>query len=59
LKIAAKVKKLTMLAVVKQNATRWSSTYNMVNRYFKIQSQLNALVELLELLPTPVEVDIL
>ena len=31
----------------------------MVNRCFKIQSQLSTLFELLELLPTPVEVDIL
>ena len=51
-KAAAKLKTLTKLAVVKENATRWSSMYNMVNRYFKIQSQLSALVELLELLPT-------
>ena len=55
LKVAAKLKKLTKLAVVKENATRWSSTYDMVNRYFRIQLQLSALVELLELLPTPVE----
>ena len=31
----------------------------MVSRYFKIQNQLSALVELLQLLPTPVEVDVL
>lgn len=31
----------------------------MVQRYFQIQSQLNALVELLELLPTPVDVNTL
>jgi hypothetical protein len=59
LKVAAKLKNLTKLAVVKENATWWSSTYDMVNRYFRIQSQLSALVELLELLPTPVEDDIL
>ena len=59
LKVSAKLRQLTKLAVVRENATRWSSTYEMINRYFKIQMQLNSLVELLELLPTPVEVDAL
>jgi hypothetical protein len=59
LKIAAKLRQLTKYACVKENNTRWSSTFNMVNRYFKIQPQLNAIVELLTLLPTPVEVDAL
>ena len=65
LKVAAKLAKLAQLAqltnyaCVKANETRWSSTFNMVHRYFQIQPQLNALVELLELLPTPVEVDTL
>jgi hypothetical protein len=59
LKVAAKLKQLTKYSCVKANDTRWSSTYNMVRRYFQIQPQLSALVELLELLPTPVEVDTL
>lgn len=59
LKVAAKLKQLTNYACVKANDTRWSSTYNMIERYFQIQPQLSALVELLELLPTPVEVDAL
>ena len=59
LKVSAKLRQLTKLAVVKENATRWSSTYQMVDRYFKIQMQLMALVELLPLLPTPIEVDVL
>ena len=59
LKIAAKLRQLTKYACVKENDTRWSSTFNMVKRYFKIQPQLNAIVELLTLLPTPVEVDAL
>jgi hypothetical protein len=59
LKVSAKLRQLTKLAVVKENATRWSSTYQMIDRYFKIQMQLSALVELLALLPTPIEVDTL
>lgn len=59
LKVAAKLKQSTKYATVRENDTRWSSTYNMVRRYFQIQPQLNALVELLHLLPTPVEVDAL
>ena len=59
LKVSAKLRQLTKLAVVRENATRWSSTYEMIDRYFKIQMQLSALVELLELLPTPLEVDTL
>ena len=59
LKVSAKIWQLTKLAVVRENATRWSSTYQMINRYFKIQMQLNVLVELLTLLPTPIEVDTL
>ena len=50
---------LTKLANVRKNATRWLSTYQMIDRYFKIQMQLSALVELLTLLPTSmIEVDI-
>lgn len=59
LKVAAKLKELTRYCVVKSNEMRWSSTYNMVGRYFLIQPQLSVLVELLELLPTPIEVDTL
>jgi hypothetical protein len=60
LKVSAKFRQLTKLAVVRENAaTLWSSTYQMINRYFKIQMQLSALVELLVLLATPIEVDTL
>ena len=59
LKVSAKLRQLTKLAVVKENATRRSSTYQMIDRYFKIQMQLMALVELLPLLPTQIEVDVL
>ena len=59
LKVSAKLRQLTKLAVVRENATRWSSKYEMIDRYFRIQTQLSALVELLALLPTPVEMDTL
>ena len=59
LKVSAKLRQLTKLAVVRENTTRWSSTYLMIDRNFKIQMQLSALVELLTLLPTPIEVDAL
>jgi hypothetical protein len=50
---------MTNLAVVWENATRWSSMYEMIDCYFKIQMQLSALDVLLELLPPPLEVDTL
>ena len=59
LKVSAKLWQLTKLAVVRENATRWSSTYQMIDHYFKIQMQLSALIELLMLLPTSIEVDTL
>ena len=59
LKVSAKLRQLTKLAVVLENATRWSSTHQMIDRYFKVKMQLSELVELLTLLPTPIEVDTL
>jgi hypothetical protein len=59
LKIAAKLRKLTAYSTVRKNDTRWSSTFQMLSRFFKIQQQLGVIVELLDLLPTHVEIDIL
>ena len=59
LKIAAKLRQLTAYSTVRENDTRWSSTYQMLTRFFKIQSQLSVLAELLELLPSHLETDIL
>ncbi len=59
LKIAAKLRKLTAYTTVRENDTRWSSTFQMLSRFFKIQHQLGVIVELLELLPTHVKIDIL
>ncbi len=59
LKIAAKLGKLTAYSTVCENDTRWLSTFQMLSRFFKLQQQLGVIVELLELLPTHVEVNIL
>jgi hypothetical protein len=59
LKIAAKLRQLTAYSTVRENDTRWSSTYQMLTRFFKIQSQLSVLAELLEWLPSHLETDIL
>jgi hypothetical protein len=59
LKIAAKLGKLTAYSTVCENDTRWLSTFQMLSRFFKIQQQLGVIVELLELLPTHVEINIL
>ena len=60
LNVSAKLRQLSKLAVLKENATRWSSTHQMIDRYTKIQMQLlSALVVLLVLLLTPIEVDTL
>ena len=59
LKIAAKLGKLTAYSTVCENDTRWLSTFQMLSRFFKLQQQLGVIVELLELLPTHVEINIL
>ena len=53
LKIAAKLRQLTAYSTVRENDTCWLSTYKMGTRFFKIQSQLSVLVELLECLAQP------
>jgi BED zinc finger len=59
LKVAAKLRQLTAYSTVRENDTRWSSTYQMIKRFFKIQSHLSVLAELLEWLPSHLETDIL
>jgi hypothetical protein len=51
LKIAAQLRELTSYCAVLENNTRWSSTFEMVQRFLKIQTQLSGVVELLSLLP--------
>ena len=60
LKVSAQLRKLTSLHTVKENDTRWSFTFNMVARFFEIQSELSsAVVDLIPLIPTLVECDLL
>jgi hypothetical protein len=59
LKIASQLRELTSYCAVRENDTRWSSTYNMIARFLKIQNALSGIVELLSLLPNHLEVDVL
>ena len=59
LKIASQLSDLTDYAAVRDNDTRWSSTYNMLKRFLNIKTELSAIVELLTLFPNHLEVDIL
>ena len=59
LKVSAQLRKLTSLHTVKENDTRWSSTFNMVDRFFQIQTELSAVADLIPLIPTLVECDLL
>jgi hypothetical protein len=59
LKIALQLRDLTDYAPLRDNNTRWSSTYNMMKRFLKIKTELSAIVELLALFPNHLEVYIL
>jgi ribosomal protein L37AE/L43A len=59
LKVAAKLRQITAYSTVRENDTRWSSTFQMIDRFLKIQGHLSQMVELLALLPNPIELDIL
>lgn len=59
LKIASKLRELTSYCPVRENDTRWSSTFNMLDRFLKIQKELSGIVELLSLLPNHLEVALL
>jgi hypothetical protein len=59
LKVSAQLRKLTSLHTVKENDTRWSSAFNMVDRFFQIQTELSAVADLIPLIPTLVECDLL
>lgn len=48
-----------MYCPVRENDTRWSSTFNMLDRFLKIQKELSGVVELLSLLPNHLEVALL
>ena len=59
LKLAAKVRALTSYSCVRENVTRWSSTFQMISRFLKIQTELISVVELLPLFPTHAEIEVL
>lgn len=59
LKIASQLRDLTDYAAVRDNDTRWSSTYNMIQRFLKIKTELSTIVELLSLFPNHLEVEVL
>ena len=58
LKVASKLRELTSYATVRENDTRWSSTFQMIDRYLRIQNELRS-VDLLSLLPNHLKVDFL
>ena len=47
LKVSAQLRKLTSLQPVKENDTRWTSTFNMLERFFRIQAELSAVSDLI------------
>ena len=59
LKVASKLRELTSYATVRENDTRWSSTFQMIDRYLRIQNEQSSVVDLLSLLPNHLEVDFL
>ena len=58
LKIAAQRCEFTDYKPIRENKTRWLSTYQMI-KYLKIQIKLSSAAELLYVLPNHVEVDLL
>ncbi len=59
LKVSAQLRKLTSLQPVKENDTRWTSTFNMLERFFRIQAELSADSDLIPLIPTLIECSLL
>ena len=59
LKVASKLRQLTAYHTVRENDTRWSSTFQMIDRFLKIQGHLSQLTELHALLPNLIELDVL
>ena len=58
-KVAFQLLELRSYNTIRENDTRWSSTYNMIDRYLCIQTELSSIVDLLSLLPNHLEVDYL
>ena len=56
MEVAAKLRNLTSLCAVCENVTRWSSTFQIVERFLNIEKELSLVVELLSLLPNHLEI---
>jgi hypothetical protein len=52
LKNFSELKKLTDLNPIKQNVTHWSSTYEMCERYFRIENEIKCMPVMVEFLPS-------
>jgi hypothetical protein len=59
LKAASQLRLLTKYCPIIENKTRWSSTYQMIRRFLRIQNELSSVVEILSFLPNHLEVDLL
>ena len=54
-KNSARLRQLTNLKAIKENDTRWSSTFNMLSRYLRLKEELSAVDALVDFLPGPPE----
>lgn len=59
LKVAAQLQELTSYSDIRENDTRWSSTFQMIQTFLTIQTHLRGVVELLSLLPNNMEIEYL
>ncbi len=59
LKVSAQLCKLTKLNPLKENDTGWRSIYEMIEQFLRILAEWSAVSDLLPMLPTHVECDIL
>ena len=59
LKLAANVRALTSYSCVRENVTRWSSTFQMISQFLKIQAELISTVKLQPMFPTHAEIEVL
>ena len=55
----ALLRRYTHLTPLQRNATRWSSEYSMLKRFFELLPHLTELPDLVEILPSPAELAVL
>jgi hypothetical protein len=58
LKNAAKLRQLTALKAITDNDTRWTSTFYMIKRFFRLQEELKSIEALEEEMPTTATINI-